>query len=74
MKTIKAQNDDKWWKNGFKTKSGLDVVAFSFVIKSGREYTAVVGGRGLVPMQATCESWCEAMKVAAERTKTRSKR
>lgn len=60
-------NDMDWTRKGFSTRAGLDIVAHVFVYKNGDRFTAICGGKRRVPMQATCENWHEAIKVAVSR-------
>jgi hypothetical protein len=67
MSRSRKDNDMDFSRRDFNTRARLDVVAFVFVFKNGDQYTAICSGKKLVPMQATCESWDEAVKVAASR-------
>lgn len=65
---MKRPNDMNWSRRDFSPRARLDIVAHAIVIKNGDgTYTGVCGGKRIVAMQATCENWHEAMKVAASR-------
>ena len=66
-----------WMKKSCRhDKSKLEVAAHIIVFRVGRrEFTAICGGKGLVPMQADrIESWAEAARVAIARTECASRR